>query len=338
MQFGMKISASIYSSKNQNLKEIIHELDEHGVDYFHVDCNDDMSVFQDIDSIREMSKTPIDLHIISDEPEKYFDAIEKHQVEFVTFQYENLTKVIEFPQLDNTKFGMSITSDTEIDVFDEYVNSCEFILFMATTPGQSGGRFNQNNFRKIRDFRRKFPSTEIRVDGGVNAEVSFILRNMGVASSVVGSYLFNSTVGAALLNLRTRDVESHYLVKDFMRTNEELPILKGDAFSFSSILRSIDAGKLGFTLIQEEGGILKGIISNADVRKGLMAHLEDLNEIKSESLINEHPITINEEMTVEDLLLFVKSSDKTITYLPVVNDQKHLTGAVVFLNLIKGEL
>ena len=92
----MKISASIYSSKNQKLEQIIHELDEHGVDYFHVDCNDDKSVFDDIVRIRELSSKPIDLHIISSEPEAYFDAIQKHRVEFVTFQYENLQNLFLF--------------------------------------------------------------------------------------------------------------------------------------------------------------------------------------------------------------------------------------------------
>jgi len=41
----------------------------------HIDCNDDLSVFEDIKRIRKISKTPIDLHIISSRPEAFFDGI-----------------------------------------------------------------------------------------------------------------------------------------------------------------------------------------------------------------------------------------------------------------------
>ena len=61
----MKISASIYSSKEKLLSEIVTELDHHEVDYFHVDCNDDPRVFDDIAYINEHSTSPADLHIIS---------------------------------------------------------------------------------------------------------------------------------------------------------------------------------------------------------------------------------------------------------------------------------
>ena len=37
----MKISASIYSYKNQKLEDVITDLDRHQIDMFHIDCNDD---------------------------------------------------------------------------------------------------------------------------------------------------------------------------------------------------------------------------------------------------------------------------------------------------------
>jgi len=47
----MKISASIYSNKTQTLPEIIKDLDDHQIDFFHVDCNDDIKVFDDLEII-----------------------------------------------------------------------------------------------------------------------------------------------------------------------------------------------------------------------------------------------------------------------------------------------
>ncbi len=83
----MKISASIYSDKKRSLKEVIHDLMEHQVDLLHVDCNDDLSVFDDISQIRTCCKIPIDLHIITESPSKYYEFLRKNPVEYLTFQY-----------------------------------------------------------------------------------------------------------------------------------------------------------------------------------------------------------------------------------------------------------
>ncbi|MFN5417754.1 MAG: hypothetical protein ACK5B9_11910, partial [Flavobacteriia bacterium] len=186
----MKISASIYSDKKRVLRETILDLVDHHVDLLHVDCNDDLKVFEDIKQIREWTKIPIDLHIITDTPEKYFPYLIETPVEFVTFQFENLTQKLEIPSEITGKKGLAIITPTSIEAFDSYSNF-DFILIMATIPGQSGGVFDAVNFTKIRSFKQKYPAKAIHVDGGVNAEVSFILRNMGVDSSVSGSYLFN---------------------------------------------------------------------------------------------------------------------------------------------------
>ena len=335
----MKISASVYSSKSQSLPEIIKDLDVHGADLFHIDCNDDLSVFDDIAEIKQLSKTPVDLHIISSEPEKYFTKIAEHNVDYVTFQYENLKGKLSLPQEISSKLGLAITTNTDISAFDDYADDFDFILFMTTVPGQSGGVFDKSNFKKIREFRQRFPDKNIHVDGGVNGEVSFILRNMGVYSSVSGSYLMNSeSMGAAMLNLKTHEVDSHFQVKDFMRTVEELPLLKLNDRSFTGILQSIEDFDVGFTILIDDDGKLDGIVTNADVRKGLLKHTDNLNNVSVSDITNTNPVKANENFSVMELLRFIKQQSFAISYLPVVDDTNKVTGAVTFFNLIKGEL
>lgn len=335
----MKISASVYSSKSQSLPEIVNDLDVHGADLFHIDCNDDLSVFDDIAVIKELSKTPVDLHIISAEPEKFFTQIEELNVDYVTFQYENLKGELTLPESITAKLGLAIMSNTDISVFEPYADKFDFILFMTTTPGQSGGVFDKTNFKKIRQFRQKFPNKKIHVDGGVNGEVSFILRNMGVYASVSGSYLMTSeSMGAAMLNLKTHEVDSHFQVKDFMRTADELPLLKFKDRSVNTILQSIEDFDVGFTILIDENGKLDGIVTNADVRKGLLKHIDNLNDVTVEDITNTDPVKANENFSVMELLRFIKQQSFAISYLPVVDDTNKVTGAVTFFNLIKGEL
>jgi pentose-5-phosphate-3-epimerase len=334
----MKISASLYSNKEKSLADLVTELDECHIDLFHIDCNDDPSVFDDIREIRKISDTPIDIHIISETPEKYFDQITDLQLEYVTFQYEELHKKIIFPKSENTKYGLAVVSDTDIDVFQDYKDDCDFILIMTTTPGQSGGKFRNDNFRKIRKFRNSFPGKEIHVDGGVNHEVAFILRILGVHSVVSGSYLVNhNSIGTALLHLKSSIISSDYILKDFMIDKQDAPIIQMNDLSIEKIIKSIEDNQLGFTIIEGESGKIHGLSSNADVRKALLNNIKNFDGMKPEDMINVKPISINENSSTRDLLNLVHRNKFLISFLPVVDNEQKLTGAITFINLIRSE-
>jgi pentose-5-phosphate-3-epimerase len=143
----MKISASIYSDKKRELTAVIEDLVDHQVDLLHVDCNDDLSVFDDIKIIRALCDIPIDLHIITEYPSKYYHFLEDNPVEYVTFQYEDLKETLNIPSNVTGKKGIAVITPTEVTIFDEYLDF-DFILIMATIPGQSGGKFDTVNFKK----------------------------------------------------------------------------------------------------------------------------------------------------------------------------------------------
>jgi CBS domain-containing protein len=126
-------------------------------------------------------------------------------------------------------------------------------------------------------------------------------------------------------------------VKDFMLTNGEIPVLKPGERSFAEVLKNIEAFQMGFTILADNNGTLEGIISNADVRKGLMKNISDLNAITESDIVNRTPVTVNENASVVELIRLIKSKKFPITYLPVVNSENKVTGAITFFNLVKGE-
>ena len=334
----MKISGSIYSDKNRTLEVVVKDLVQHQIELLHVDCNDDLSVFEDIKLIRSWCDLPIDLHIITAEPDKYFDLLRENPVEYLTFQYEDLKSPLKIPSDITGKKGLAVITPTPISVFEQY-SAYDFILIMATIPGQSGGKFDAINFTKIRQFRKQFPEKSIHVDGGVNGEVSFILRNMGVSSSVSGSYLFNGpSIGHALMNLTKREMESEFMIKDFMIPLTECPVVREKDVSLQSILLSIDKGNMGFCLVVDKGNKFKGLVSNADLRKGMIRNLQDLNKINTDELINRNPISIGEDDTVLSMLKLIKKCHFPIMYLPVLKKDGESVGIVNFTNLIKAEI
>ncbi|MEZ4938202.1 MAG: CBS domain-containing protein [Crocinitomicaceae bacterium] len=335
----MKISASIYSNKQDNLEKIIEDLENNHMDMFHIDCKDDLSVFQDIDFIQSKSRIPLDVHIITSTPAPFFEEIRKRKIDNLCFQHEDLPLKGLPGNLNVGRLGIAITTETPIDIFEHYKNVCDYILIMATVPGESGGKFDKRNFKKIRDFQNRYPGKKIFVDGGVNGEVSFILRNMGVYSSVSGSYLFNSSsIGSALLSLKTREVESHFLVKDFMLKLEECPVILDKHINLKNVLQSIEKGKMGFAMVVSDSGKMEGIVSNADIRKALLDNIEHMDLLDVRNYINRNPKAIDEEFTVKEMISYVKQQKIPLMYLPIKDSKGNAKGIITFMNLIKGEL
>ena len=67
-------------------------------------------------------------------------------------------------------------------------------------------------------------------------------------------------------------------------------------------------------------------------------HVADFNAVSTIDLINPSPITITDRSTIEEMFQLLRSNKQTISYLPVLNQDGQLTGAVNFNTLIKGEL
>jgi pentose-5-phosphate-3-epimerase/CBS domain-containing protein len=343
----MKISASVYSNKEKALEDLVRELDAHEIDMLHVDCIDDEKVFDDIARIRKISKTPVDLHIISSSPEKYLAKIEELQIEYVSFQYENLKSIPALPKNTKTQFGLSITSATSIDDLDKLKvlpigedlgGACfSFVMMMATVPGKSGGEFNRESFQRIIEFKNRFPKISVHVDGGVNDEIAYILRLLGVHAVVSGSYLMNhDSLSAGMLSFhKAKKEHNNFRVSEFATPVKYLPVLKTSSLNFKQILETIEQYAMGFVLITDEQGKLTGVVSNADVRRGLLKNLNDLNNVNAETVINAKPVRIGEGATVSDIIRLLNRLNFIVLFLPVVDEQNILKGAVLLNNLTR---
>ena len=337
----MKISASIYSDKKNELPETLRNCDIAKVDYLHVDCNNEPSVFNDIKYIKSKSQIPIDLHIISPNPHLFYPEIKKNRVENVAIQYEDVDGQLHIPDNISTKFGLAITKKTSLDVFYKFEDSCSFVLFMTTTPGQSGGTFDQATFERIRKFQTMFPNKKIHVDGGVDDKVAFMLKSQGVYCAVSGSYLVNSTnMTRSMISLSNSNKDiANYKVRDFMSFLYELPILyENEATDLISTLEKITYYKTGFAIVIDSSDKLIGIITDGDIRRHLIKFLKKGENLNNPEFLNKRPITILEDSTIDTLIDLLGKTKKPITFVPVINKTEKLVGAISFSQLIKGVL
>jgi ribulose-phosphate 3-epimerase len=218
----MRISASISSLQKRQIPDTVSMLDQAGVNFYHLDSVENREIFDFAKSLGEITQTPMDLHLITSDPVKYWDEIRESGIEAIVIQLEALHSTLIIPYDMRGKVGLAILATSSPELFKPYEKVASSLLIMTTTPGYSGGKFQKEQFANIMRFRFMYPKVPLIVDGGVTAEISSVLTFMGIPQVVSGSYLFSAeTVFETVSKLRDKPI-MHWKVSDISLSEPEL--------------------------------------------------------------------------------------------------------------------
>jgi ribulose-phosphate 3-epimerase len=218
----MRISASISSLQKRQIPDTVSMLDQAGVNFYHLDSVENREIFDFAKSLGEITKTPMDLHLITSDPVKYWDEIRESGIEAIVIQLEALHSTLIIPDDMRGKVGLAILATSSPELFKPYEKVASSLLIMTTTPGYSGGKFQKEQFANIMRFRFMYPKVPLIVDGGVTAEISSVLTFMGIPQVVSGSYLFSAeTVFETVSKLRDKPIVK-WTVSDISLSEPEL--------------------------------------------------------------------------------------------------------------------
>jgi ribulose-phosphate 3-epimerase len=218
----MRISASISSLQKRQIPDTVSMLDQAGVNFYHLDSVENREIFDFAKSLGEITQTPMDLHLITSDPVKYWDEIRESGIEAIVIQLEALHSTLIIPEDMRGKVGLAILATSSPELFKPYEKVASSLLIMTTTPGYSGGKFQKEQFANIMRFRFMYPKVPLIVDGGVTAEISSVLTFMGIPQVVSGSYLFSAeTVFETVSKLRDKPI-MHWKVSDISLSEPEL--------------------------------------------------------------------------------------------------------------------
>ena len=218
----MRISASISSLQKRQIPDTVSMLDQAGVNFYHLDSVENREIFDFAKSLGEITQTPMDLHLITSDPVKYWDEIRESGIDAIVIQLEALHSTLIIPDDMRGKVGLAILATSSPELFKPYEKVASSLLIMTTTPGYSGGKFQKEQFANILRFRFMYPKVPLIVDGGVTAEISSVLTFMGIPQVVSGSYLFSAeTVFETVSKLRDKPI-MHWKVSDISLSEPEL--------------------------------------------------------------------------------------------------------------------
>ncbi len=201
----MKIAPSILSSNFVRLEEEIKKIEKDGADIVHLDVMDGHFVpnltfgMPVIKQIRKITKLPLDVHLMVQNPENYINDLAQIGVEYVSVHQESsvhLHRLVTEIKSKNIKAGVALNPSTPVEMLYPILKDMDFVLLMSVNPGFGGQSFLPLVYDKMDKLQKKINeynlSLEIEIDGGVNSENAPILGKHGADILVAGSYVFKS--------------------------------------------------------------------------------------------------------------------------------------------------
>lgn len=187
----------IYVKRLNNIADFVH-CDVMNKNFV---SHDTLSV-KDVEQIYTKTLLPLDVHLMVNEPLKLVEKYIKAGAQIVTVHYEafknkkNLIKCLKLINKKGAIAGVAINPDTEVVEVMPYIAYADLVLVMSVVPGQSGQKFKESTYIKVKklkqirdDYGARF---KIEVDGGIVPEVSKRLKTLGADIVVSGSYVFGA--------------------------------------------------------------------------------------------------------------------------------------------------
>ncbi|MDX8288321.1 ribulose-phosphate 3-epimerase [Metabacillus indicus] len=202
----IKIAPSILSADFSKLGAEIEDVERGGADYIHVDVMDGHFVPNItigpliVDAIRPVTKLPLDVHLMIENPDAYIPAFAKAGAYIISVHAEacpHLHRTIQLIKSEGVKAGVVLNPHTPADIIRHVIDEVDLVLLMTVNPGFGGQSFIHAVLPKIREVadmvKERGLQTEIEVDGGVNAETARLCIEAGANVLVAGSAVYNKS-------------------------------------------------------------------------------------------------------------------------------------------------
>ncbi len=212
----IQIAPSILSADLVNLERDIEAVSD--ADWLHVDVMDGHFVpnltlgLPTVKRIVKVSKIPVDVHLMIDDPDRWAPMYVEAGAASVTFHLEAALAPIrlarEIRRL-GARVGVALRPATPVESIFEYLPEFDMVVVMTVEPGFGGQPLLETILEKIRALRKAINSVDgeiwIAADGGVTTDNIVEVIDAGADVLVVGTAIFGKdNPGVEVATLRQR--------------------------------------------------------------------------------------------------------------------------------------
>lgn len=197
-----ELMASMMCANYGNLAREVKELDEGGIDSFHIDIMDGRYVpnyamsLNDMNFIRSATQKPLDVHLMIEHPnntiEIFINNLRPKDTIYIHPEAEyhpstTLQKIINAGLVP----GIAINPGTSVETVYEMLRIVRKVLVMAVNPGNAGQMFLPYVGKKIKHLLEICQEMKFDVywDGSCSAEKIHTFAPLGVKGFVLGTSL-----------------------------------------------------------------------------------------------------------------------------------------------------
>lgn len=207
-----KVSPSILAADFVNLERDIHEIENSGADWIHVDVMDGSFVpnfsfgLPALKAIRGVTDMTLDVHLMIERPIRYVERFIAAGADWLTVHIEadtqeNTLEALRMIRSMGCRAGISLKPGTRAEEAFPYLTLCDLILVMTVQPGFGGQKFKEDMMPKLSTLRRVLdevnPGCLLSVDGGIDSRTAPVCKANGAGVLVTGSSFFRAPDRAA---------------------------------------------------------------------------------------------------------------------------------------------
>ncbi len=173
-------------------------------DWLHVDVMDNHFVpnltlgLPVVESLLRHVSTPVDCHLMIDDPDRWAPAFAEAGVQSVTFHIEAAHAPIRLARelrAKGARAGMALKPATAIEPYADMLGELDMVLLMTVEPGFGGQSFLEVVVPKIRRTRELLGTESdiwLQVDGGIDEQTAEIAAEAGADVFVAGSSVYGN--------------------------------------------------------------------------------------------------------------------------------------------------